>query len=817
VLGFNDDDWVEITDDDSELNGFSRPLLQIDTVKPATREVTFKQSIPTLTNPSNLQLRRWDQSGSSATTNGVAVTGVFQDLESGVQVLLSEGSYRTGDFWIIPARTSTGELDWPPFQVPNTNPIAQPPLGIGHHYCRLAILTVSSGKLSLGVDSDCRPTFPPLTKVCKCDTGIRVLEIQSLDPNFQLHTLLNDSNLNDSNVEIPFFKGIDATCDTSIAPISITRPTCFVTVEQPIFLPTTPVSSTAAAYSRVALAGTVSAAGAVISWRASQAALQLVNSLTIPPDDRGILARFTLKGNFILSATDPNFFLDGDLFGIRQQDTNTISVRLPSGDHRKGGDLEIWFWLVPVIAPPTMIISFNPASIPVFGTTTITFTITNPNASELTSVGFSDSLPAGLIVATPNGVTNLCHGTITATPGTSIISLSGVTLEPGSSCTVTVNVSATTPGQKTNTVTVTSDQGSGSLATATLIVNPPFVPPTMTKSFNLASIAVGGTATITFTITNPNTSELTSVGFTDSLPAGLIVATPNGVTNRCQGTITATPGTNTISLSGVTLAAGSSCNVTVNVSATTLGQKTNTVTVTSDQGSGLPATATLIVNPPSLPPTMTKSFNPAGIRVFGTATITFTITNPNASELTSVGFTDLLPAGLIVATPNGVINLCQGTITGTPGTNIISLSGVTLAPGSQCTMAVNVSATTSGQKTNTVTLTSDQGSGNSVATLTVFGFVSDNGFGSTVPSTIVTVNPQVDLDATGSFSPNGPITNYEYAVAQGGQVPAILQQPGSPKATIQFVRGFGDYFVALTFTDSTNQKATQNIQLTHQG
>jgi hypothetical protein len=351
VLGFNDDDWVEITDDDSELNGFSRPLLQIDKVTPATREITFKQSIPTLTNPSNLQLRRWDQSGASATTNGVAVTGAFQDLESGVQVLLSEGSYRTGDFWIIPARTSTGELDWPPFQVPNTNPIAQPPLGIAHHYCRLAILTVSAGKLSLGVDSDCRTTFPPLTKVCKCDTGIRVLELQSIDPNLQAHTLLNDSN-----VEIPLFSGIDATCDTAIAPISITRPTCFLTMELPV------ASGVAAAYVRTALAATVSAAGNVISWRATTLALQFVNSISIPEGDRGILARFTLKGNFIWSATDPNFFLDGDLFGVRQEGTTNISVRLPSGDHRKGGDLEMWFWLVPPPIPTPLIFTFNAAA-----------------------------------------------------------------------------------------------------------------------------------------------------------------------------------------------------------------------------------------------------------------------------------------------------------------------------------------------------------------------------------------------------------------------------------------------------------------------
>jgi hypothetical protein len=85
-----------------------------------------------------------------------------------------------------------------------------------------------------------------------------------------------------------------------------------------------------------------------------------------------------------------------------------------------------------------------------------------------------------------------------------------------------------------------------------------------------------------------------------------------------------------------------------------------------------------------------------------------------------------------------------------------------------------------------------------------------------VPNSLTTIANQVDLDASASHSPNGPIVSYNFAVAPGGQVPAILQtNPSSPRATIQFVRGFGVYFLTLTVKDEAGQTAVRNIQLTH--
>jgi hypothetical protein len=61
--------------------------------------------------------------------------------------------YRTGDYWLIPARTATGDVEWPGDV---GDPEAQPPHGIDQHYAPLAI--VENGEVAL--EGDCRCSFP---------------------------------------------------------------------------------------------------------------------------------------------------------------------------------------------------------------------------------------------------------------------------------------------------------------------------------------------------------------------------------------------------------------------------------------------------------------------------------------------------------------------------------------------------------------------------------------------------------------------------------------------------------------------------------
>jgi uncharacterized repeat protein (TIGR01451 family) len=174
-------------------------------------------------------------------------------------------------------------------------------------------------------------------------------------------------------------------------------------------------------------------------------------------------------------------------------------------------------------------------------------------------------------------------------PSTGLISGTiGNTADTGSPYTVTVSAAA---------------NGASVSLTFTWNVNAPTVPPTIATVFGASAIPFNGTTSLTFTITNPNLhAELSGISFTDNLPSGLTVATPNGLTNTGTAPVTATAGSSTISLSGGTLAARSSFTITINIIGTSIGHKNNAVTVTcTEAGASNTSAAEITVNPPPLP------------------------------------------------------------------------------------------------------------------------------------------------------------------------------------------------------------------------
>jgi hypothetical protein len=92
-------------------------------------------------------LRRWE--GDVQKIKIAKGNEAWVHLADGVQVQFSlrrppYGGYRTGDYWLIPARTATGDVIWP--RDDKEMPLAVPPHGVDHHYAPLAAWPQSERK-----------------------------------------------------------------------------------------------------------------------------------------------------------------------------------------------------------------------------------------------------------------------------------------------------------------------------------------------------------------------------------------------------------------------------------------------------------------------------------------------------------------------------------------------------------------------------------------------------------------------------------------------------------------------------------------------
>lgn len=379
ALGFANGQWVEVIDDRIELHGQPGQLIQIDKVEPATRVITLKAAPAGIDQAKHPKLRRWDNTG-EIKVEAPATNDGWIALEGGIQVHFAAGSYRTGDYWLIPARTATGEIEWPPYQVPNAIPAPQPPLGIEHHYCRLALIQLTPDGLE--VIEDCRRLFPPLTEI-GADPGVHVTAVNLAANKQPLH--------NDSNVAVSAFaQGVEIVCDAEIFPQSLSsgpnKPVCVITLDLPFPFNAADQQiwgNPVIGFQPLILDAKVNVAKNIISWLPApdaQAWLsqKLFEMLTKFARGERVLARLALKGNFVWALSDPKLYLDGEVFGFNR--ATMIDARFPSGDGRRGGDLEMWFWLTP--PAPMLKVSgvriLNTGAAPNNPQPQVLFTMTNP-------------------------------------------------------------------------------------------------------------------------------------------------------------------------------------------------------------------------------------------------------------------------------------------------------------------------------------------------------------------------------------------------------------------------------------------------------
>jgi hypothetical protein len=167
---FSPGQWIELTDDDHELRGKKGVFLKIKekngekiTVEPSLEDVGW--------NPGDfsglIKIRRWDSNG-AVKVEILANNDGFLKLEDGVEIKFEQGKeYKTGDYWLIPARSATADIEWP--KDATNNPESKTPHGIKHHYGKLALVEINN-EVFVNFIQDCRESFPPLNEI-RIDQG----------------------------------------------------------------------------------------------------------------------------------------------------------------------------------------------------------------------------------------------------------------------------------------------------------------------------------------------------------------------------------------------------------------------------------------------------------------------------------------------------------------------------------------------------------------------------------------------------------------------------------------------------------------------
>ena len=395
--------------------------------------------------------------------------------------------------------------------------------------------------------------------------------------------------------------------------------------------------------------------------------------------------------------------------------TNTLAAGTFGTVNYTGGTANL---VVNPSSPITGTKTYSPAPVQT-GTTTATVTLSNTTGAAATITSFTDNLATlgtGFTVAptgTPGGT---CGATITATPGTSLVTATGGTIPAGGSCTITfpmIVAASTAIGGHTNTIAagaVQTTQGSNTLPiTGVVDLARAFV---SNKAYTPAIIQIGSKSNLALTFTHTTGAvPLSNLSFTDTLPAGHTVASPPNASSSCGGTVNATAGAGSFSFSGGVLGAGATvCTVQVSIQAPgTVGNGTNTVnpgTVTTAEGAVNPGVFSAVLTRVDTSVTINKSFTPATVAVGGASQIAIQIrnNNPNAIQLTGAGLVDTLPVGLQVANP--VVFTFTGTgcsfTSSTTGPGGFTLGGATINANSICSLNVNVKPTAAGNLINTL-------------------------------------------------------------------------------------------------------------------
>ena len=292
-------------------------------------------------------------------------------------------------------------------------------------------------------------------------------------------------------------------------------------------------------------------------------------------------------------------------------------------------------------ATGSVTIGFASNTIPLGVASPITVTLSEHNARGSINLGVAGPLPSGFTVANPPNLSGTCSSPVYAGSTSIQVQLLLPSGAHNATCTESVDIVASAPGGATVSVGTADFMNAVNVSASTWV--DVVAPATIGAAFGASTLEVGGSTSLTFTITNPNSAAsppvpadraapnrigpgaLSGVGFVDTLPVGLVVATVSGLSSTCGGTASANAGGGQVSLVGGGLAPSASCTVVVNVTAVTAGTKQDSTGPVSstEGGNGAAASTSLAVTKaqPTIATSLSTNSGQPGVSVSDSATL----------------------------------------------------------------------------------------------------------------------------------------------------------------------------------------------------
>jgi hypothetical protein len=416
-LGFQPGQWVELSDD-SYLFGPSpnQPgeLFQIKSISQEHRTITMMTPVAQIDTARNARLRRWEQFGTSATAHGVPLTpGTWIDLENGIQVQFAPGAFQSGDYWLIPARTATGQIEWPPcggdgafFQEPHRTIVHRAPLACAHFDTRNQGVVVE----------DCRRLFSSLTEMnpAALSPAIHVTKI-----NWANDDILTFDQLIQNGLVVSVDQTVTGRVDSGNFAVSLE-------VARGEAASANPGLAAIVLRSGMPLDGVVTLQPSSITWALPSSTdrqtafsilqtINLINSLLLQgiPYSTYARVRVSLPGEKISGGSAAaQLFLDGQSFatpGTRSDGaTPRTDLQFPSGDSQKASVFESWFYLAPILQLTSLTVTPNavPPSSPVPPKATLTVNYP-PLADTVVQLSVIPPSGAAPVVGAPPTITVL--------------------------------------------------------------------------------------------------------------------------------------------------------------------------------------------------------------------------------------------------------------------------------------------------------------------------------------------------------------------------------------------------------------------------